>query len=264
VDIKARGHTIGMGVISWTDRQSEPISRFIQPEWHYADIGACVGDTTDFLWPKMERGYIFEPSSINCDFLRQKYSFLSADKLIINQVAVSSQEGLVDFSINLNDPSVGSINGTLPARVRENYLDPDRLVKMGLPPTTFGGVYYHEKIESVKTVTLDAFFKDKRIDLIKVDAEGSEWDIFKGAKEIMSTRSIIFQVEFHWEEDWSQRSILRDLNYNIYTTKDWVGEGKARNAFKEKFFTQGSSCFQKLPNDAPMPQHGIVAKEDRV
>jgi len=260
----------------WLNNQSKYLSDLIQPEWHYADIGACVGDITDFLYPKMHMGYIFEPSPFNCDFLRQKYSHLNKDKLIINQVAVSSSEGSVDFSINLNDPSVGSIRGTLPTCIKENYLDPDRVVKMGLPSNTFGGVYYKEKIQTVKTVTLDSYFKDKRIDFIKVDAEGAEWDIFKGAKEIMSSRSIIFQVEFHWTtpnvlgEDYKtildqRQAILRDVDYNIYTCKDWMGEDfEEQKVFKEKFFDSDSSSFLKLPDSAPLPSQGIVAKEDEV
>ena len=245
--------------MNWIDTQAEHLSDLIQPEWHYADIGACVGDMTDFLWPRMKMGHIFEPSPINCNLLSQKYSFLNEDRLIINQAAVSSSEGLVDFSINLNDPYVGSINGTLPTSVREDYLDPDRLVKMGLPPTSFGGAYYREKIESVKTVTLDTYFKDKRIDFIKVDAEGAEWEIFRGAKEIMSSRSIIFQVEFHWED---HRAILEDVNYNIYTCRDWMGGGEDQKTFKEKFFTPNSPSFRKLPDDAPLPYQGMVAKGD--
>ena len=250
--------------MNWVDTQFEHLSGLIQPEWHYADIGACVGEMTDLLCPEMKMGHLFEPSPFNYDFLSRKYPFLGKDRLIINHAAVSDHDGITNFSINLNDPAVGSIEGTLPARVRENYFNPDRLRQMGLGdgPASFGGVYYREKIEPVKTITLDTYFKDKRIDFIKVDAEGAEWDIFKGAKEIMSTRSIIFQVEFHWDEDWSRRSILRDLNYNIYTSRELMGGNKAQKAFVEEFFEPHSSSFRKLPHEAPQPYQGIVAKED--
>jgi FkbM family methyltransferase len=237
--------TISVGEInkkmSWMDIQCDSLSRLIRPEWHYADIGACVGEMTDFLWPKMERGHLFEASPLNYEFLVKKYHRLLAEKqLTINNFAVTKKNGRETFSLNTQDKSTGNLRTRPPNRPKD----------------------YQELLLTVDTVNLDTYFEDKQIDLIKMDVEGAEWDVFEGAKEIMSARSIVFQVEFHWDEDWSRRSILKDLNYNIYTSREWMGGNKVQKAFAQGFFEPDSSSFRKLENEAPRPYQGIVAKED--
>ena len=79
----------------------------------------------------------------------------------------------------------------------------------------------------------------KKIDLIKIDTEGAEWDILEGAKQIMKNNSIIFQIEFHWDEDWHRRDLLDGTGYKIYDLN-----------------------FNPLgPNDA-RPYQGIVSNQD--
>ena len=57
-----------------------------------------------------------------------------------------------------------------------------------------------EKVEEIQTISLDEFIKNKnlgKIDFIKIDVQGAELDIFKGAKECLN--NVIFlisEVEF--------------------------------------------------------------------
>jgi hypothetical protein len=66
-------------------------------------------------------------------------------------------------------------------------------------------------------VSLDEYFKDKKIDFIKIDVEGGEWDVLHGAKKLMKDKNIIFQVEFHEPDDWHQRQFIYDNGYEIYS-----------------------------------------------
>jgi|TARA_R110002020_G_scaffold238255_3_gene450718 FkbM family methyltransferase len=204
--------------MNWVDTQHQALSKLIQPDWHYADVGACIGEMSDFLWPKMKMGHLFEPSPANYERLRRKYPFLGDDRLVINNYAVSNENGVCNFSVNVDDSHTGNIKGSLPPSHPKDY---------------------REEMVSVKTVNLDTYFKDKRIDLIKIDVEGAEWDVLEGAREIMSSRSIIFQIEFHWDEDWHRKSILEELGHHIYDLN-----------------------FKKLAPDAPRPYQAIVSKED--
>jgi FkbM family methyltransferase len=65
------------------------------------------------------------------------------------------------------------------------------------------GLYYRPILESffkiecaqvmVKTLTLDVFCAEKNIehiDLLKIDTEGSEWDVLKGAKNMLAVNAI--------------------------------------------------------------------------
>ena len=87
-----------------------------------------------------------------------------------------------------------------------------------------------------------------------MDTEGAEWLILKGAKDIMSQRSIVFQVEFHWDEDWHQRSIIEELGYNVYTSKDWMG-GKRKSSclFRRTFLNHAPLHFASFPRKALAP-----------
>ena len=204
--------------MNWEQAQKEALSKFIKPHWHYADVGACVGEMSDFFWPKMKMGHLFEASPANYEFLRRKYPFLSDDRLVINNCAVSKKNGICNFSLNVDDSHTGNIEGSLPPSHPKDY---------------------KEHMVSVKTVNLDTYFEDKQIDLIKIDVEGAEWDVLEGAREIMSTRSIIFQIEFHWDEDWHRKSILEEIGYHIYDLN-----------------------LKKLAPDAPRPYQAILSKEN--
>ena len=92
---------------------------------------------------------------------------------------------------------------------------------------------------NINTVNLDSYFKNKQIDFIKVDAEGAEWDIFKGSINLLKERDILWQVEFHWDEDWHERTMLYDLGYAIYDLN-----------------------LNKLDKDAPRPYQAFVCRED--
>ncbi len=228
--------------MSWVNTQSGPLSRLIKSEWHFADIGACIGEMTDFLWPKMEIGHLFEASPSNYEFLIKKYSHLLQEKnLIINNCAVTKKKGTALFSLNEADCAMGNLQ-TAPSHAYSSN--------------------YKENLLKVDTVNLDTYFKDKRVDLIKLDVEGAEWDVFEGAREIMSNNSIIFQVEFHWDEDWHRRSILKDLNYSIYTSKEWMGGNENQKEFSRDFFKTSNSLFKKIPDDCPRPYQAILARKD--
>lgn len=57
---------------------------------------------------------------------------------------------------------------------------------------------------SVKVRSLDSFenfFKDKRIDFIKIDTEGFEYEVLKGAQKILEIHKPKFiQMEFNWHQ----------------------------------------------------------------
>ncbi len=182
---------VGQGVVS----QARALDKVIQPHWHYADIGACRGEMTDFLLPRMEKGYLFEPSSFNYAHLQNKYAHISDDKLVLNECAVSKYSGYINFSLNTNDSHTGNIEGTQRRRFIDNF---------------------QEQVVPVKTVTLDSYFKNKTINFIKVDVEGAEWDVLEGSRQIMSENSIVFQIEFHSHEDWYKREMLNEVGYHIY------------------------------------------------
>jgi len=204
--------------MNWITAQHNALSKVVKPDWHFADVGACIGEISDFLLPKTEKGYIFEPSPRNYQYLTEKYATLKDDKLTLNECAVSKNNGVANFSLNIDDTHTGNLEGVLPESHPKNY---------------------REQLTTVKTVNLDTYFEGKRIDLIKIDAEGAEWDILEGAKQIMKDNSIVFQIEFHWDEDWHLRELLDGTGYKIYDLD-----------------------FNQLGPDDKRPYQGIVSNRD--
>jgi len=204
--------------MNWIAAQHKALSKVVKPDWHFADVGACIGEISDFLIPKTEKGHIFEPSPRNYQYLAEKYSNLKDDKITVNECAVSRNNGVANFSLNADDTHTGNLEGVLPESHPKNY---------------------REQLTTVKTVNLDTYFEGKKIDLIKIDAEGAEWDILEGAKQIMKDNSIVFQIEFHWDEDWHLRELLDGTGYKIYDLD-----------------------FNQLGPDDKRPYQGIVSNRD--
>lgn len=171
----------------WQYHQIAALKKFVGPNIVYADVGACRGELLNFLSSNCSYGYAFEPDAENCKYLKTTFDM---NKITLVEKVVSDINGTVDF---YNSSShVGNILGH-----NMDYIP------------------YEEKI-SVESITLDEYFKDKHVDLIKIDVEGAEWKIFNGAVNLLRDRNIIFQVEFHLDRDWDNRSILYDHGYQIY------------------------------------------------
>ena len=81
----------------------------------------------------------------------------------------------------------------------------------------------HEKNKKIMTdiVTLDSFFLDnssllnkKNIDLIKIDTEGFELEVIKGAKDtIENKRPKYIQLEFNWHQLFKNHSMYKFSQY---------------------------------------------------
>jgi|10_taG_2_1085330.scaffolds.fasta_scaffold67666_1 FkbM family methyltransferase len=176
-----------MDHVDWIIKQRESISKLSQPDWHYADVGACKGEILTSLLGLMDKGYAFEPNPTN--YARLSQQFGSTEVSIIPN-AVSNKVGEITFYYG-RSPEEGSLLG----------------YDMNYTPMTSS--------ITVPCTTLDEYFADKQVDFIKVDVEGAEWDVFEGATELLK-RDILWQVEFHLDEHWHKREILFENDYNIF------------------------------------------------
>lgn len=67
----------------------------------------------------------------------------------------------------------------------------------------------------VKTATLDQILNNKKADLIKIDVEGSEYEVICGGKEAIKNKSTFF-IEITHKSYSKVISFLIKKNYNIY------------------------------------------------
>jgi FkbM family methyltransferase len=139
------------------------------------DVGANRGDYLYALTrdSKARTIYAFEPIPELATQLRKLFP-----KVNVREMALSDQEGHLRFSIPFINNRYFDTRGTLEQFVEENQTK-SRMIE-------------------VEVSTLDAFCKKNKIskiDFLKIDVEGHEWAVLKGAKETLSTLRPLCLVE---------------------------------------------------------------------
>ncbi len=173
------------------------------------DVGACKGEYTDYVLSKVQKAecFLFEPNSDLFKRLKYKNKY---------QVALSDKSGQIDFYV-----CPGKHNELSSIYEREVFKQT-------------GSVK-----EIVRSTTVDLFCKENEIDFIdflKIDVEGAEFDVLKGAEFMMFEKKLKFiQVEYGGTyidagikfEDVIEYS--KDRGYNVYEN------GKLVTDFKEDY-----------------------------
>jgi FkbM family methyltransferase len=177
------------------------------------DVGAYVGLYTIALAQRTRpsgRVYSFEPDPQNCAVLRKHIELNNvSERVEVHQLAVGDKDGFVPFTTGRDSQSVVGANSSTP--------------------------------ETVRMATLDTILPSGRIDVLKVDVEGFEENVLKGAAVLLSDNErkprIIF-IEVH-PYNWhlcgtTSDSLINRLTksgYDVLDLKnqsvskvDWYGE----------------------------------------
>ena len=162
---------------------SECLFRLTDPGETAVDVGANVGYTTSILCTRAGpsgRVFSFEPHPVLHQELRHHLDAWKTQRKPLAEVtiihrAVSDQAG----EAVLNEPGSFEANkGRSSLEARPDSTDDGRELR-------------------VMTVSLDEQFADaKKIDVLKVDVEGHEQQVFRGAKDLLSSgrvRDVLFE-----------------------------------------------------------------------
>ncbi|HZQ05329.1 MAG TPA: FkbM family methyltransferase [Anaerolineae bacterium] len=145
------------------------LRELIQPGLTVIDVGAHIGFVTLFLEQcvgSSGRVYAFEPGANNLSYLRRNCG--SYPNIHVEPCAVGDSAGMREFYLeDLSGQNNSFVNAYEGLRAHERAL----------------GMHAHVEKTMVPVVTLDAFCKERGIApaLIKIDAEGAEWEILRGA-----------------------------------------------------------------------------------
>lgn len=184
--------------------------RYLIPECHVRhgdivfDVGAHLGF---FSYYALQNGakeiYAFEPNPYVFEILKEN-SRMWSDRIKPFQLALFSTEEDLEFFIVSELDTVSTL-----VKDREG--------------SALGSVKYC-KVIKVRTTTVDNFVRDnkiERVDFIKIDAEGSEKEILKGAEEtIKNFKPRMVVAAYHFPDDKERIpelvfSIRNDYNFKI-------------------------------------------------
>jgi FkbM family methyltransferase len=132
----------------------------------------------------------FEPDPGNCAVLRRILAVNRVSNVTVEQAAVADREGREDFTSGTGS-GTGHLNGGgTPAR----------------------------SVVQVGTVDLDGYLGSRRIrpDLIKIDAEGAEVRVLRGASRVLREDRPLLVLSTHWEQGHMQcLEILQAHGYSM-------------------------------------------------
>ena len=141
------------------------------------DVGANIGELS-LLFSRFVRSsgqvHAFEPVRETFDRLQSIITAAGRSNVRLNQLAVSDENGAVDMNVYSAEYSSWNTIANRP------------LASLGVeiqPPT----------LQKVASITVDQYCADNNIDyidLLKIDVEGAEYQVLRGAKRMLQNRRI--------------------------------------------------------------------------
>ena len=195
------------------------------------DVGSHMGTYTDLVMKAYPdcKSFLFEPQSKIFKKIEQKYS--NDNNVDVFNLAVSDTEQKQNLNLNKHDLTASLLDFD----PKSNYLK----FKAKLYQTDINNMNY--ETELVQTITLDKFIIDnnlEKIDLLKIDTEGNEFNVLKGLKKKINIVNNIL-IEIHHRELF--------LNYNSEKIHQYLIDNGFKLVKKFKFpFCWVDSLYTKI------------------
>ena len=164
------------------------------------DVGSNKGEWAEILASSCKEVHLFEPNEVLLHYSMVKFEGLT--NIHYYNYALFSKSGEMDFFYFTN-----TNNGLSSVFKNQIWID------MGLPM----------KFGKVNTHPLDSIFDGQMIDLLKIDVEGADYDVLKGAESLLKRKLIKFiQIE-HSDHlrlsghTWNDvLTLVRKYGYEVY------------------------------------------------
>jgi len=160
------------------------------------DVGANIGSYALRLAKRFRRVLAFEPNPYSCHILKLNVKLNRLTNVYVQEAALSENDGIMPFFLQMGGGGASSLN---PSRY---------------------GITYDRRIQ-VKVMKVDDF-KINDADLMKIDAEGQELSVLKGATQTIERCRPLIGVEVHDSTSGSRFacecetcSFLRSLRYSL-------------------------------------------------
>jgi FkbM family methyltransferase len=161
------------------------------------DVGANIGEYTAELLASTSATVVsFEPLSESfLSLCRLRESLEESGRLILENKGIANRDG--SLTIHFNRDALAHASFSEDVKKVSYVSNPEKL--------------------AVPVVTLDTYCLENRIteiDLVKIDTEGFELEVFEGAEETFRRlRPKFIQIEFNWHQ------MFRDTSLNFFAEK---------------------------------------------
>ena len=191
---------LGIPTNDWDSLLKYKFLENTKKDGYFCDVGACNGFFTNLfkeISGENGRVYSFEMNPFNY----KNINWMSSYNCIIENMAISGVSGEVDFYSD----SYGR-NGDFTSNI------------VGFDT----GYRNMNKIGKVKSIKLDEYFKNKKLDYLKIDVEGAEYDVIIGGLETIKNCKYVI-IECHFQNDWEKIfKLLKENNLNFKNLTDDV------------------------------------------
>lgn len=173
------------------------------------DIGACEGEESlryARIFPQAQI-YTFEPLPDNQSTIERQFSRYNADRCHLVKLAMADKSGVAKFHVSSGTPE-NKFNGD-----DWNYGNKSSSL---LPPASskpmHGWLEFNQTID-VGTERLDEFCGKsgiKQVDFMHIDVQGAEYQVLKGAGELLANTTAVW-IEVATEEVYQGQKLKRDI-----------------------------------------------------
>lgn len=191
------------------------LEKFISKDAVVIDVGGHAGQMTKIFCKlaSLGRVYTFEPGSYAYSILSKTKRFKKLNNLEIFKEGISSKEGTVHFHVPIKK------SGSIGYGISHIHLEDHKVME---------GRYIEEKI---KVTTLDTFIsskKLKKVSFIKIDVEGHELEVLRGAEKVLAESNPAIMIEINSEHlsrsKTSKHQIFDYLEKQGYTSARIIDE----------------------------------------
>ena len=185
----------------------ELIKNYTDKTSFFIDIGANIGTHSIGVAPNVKRVLAFEPNLENFNLLTKNCALTMCKNITCSQLAFSSEVGKTNTKFNFEKTTLC-------------------------------------KGDNVIVTTLDSVSGLPRIDFIKIDVEGMEYNVLKGAERSINYFRPKLLIEMQQQSLYEKvYNFLKNMNYNIY----W---------FNVATYTPNN--YKQNKDDVFGPEHGVL------
>jgi len=162
----------------YEEKNSIEILKNLKENDIFLDVGANIGYYTNLCGKYLIKGGViaFEPIK---EIYLQNLKSIRKNKLI---------------NIKLHNVGCGMINETKNIYINKDNVGGSSIIEK--KQVIENNICWHDRVEEIKVVNLDSFLKNKKIDFVKIDVEGFEYEVLKGMKMIIKNHHPKILIEF--------------------------------------------------------------------